>query len=102
MTETTTAERRPQARDAAHEVQATTPDHATVPASTEPPTIPAARVSRPDRDGNRTVTIRCPFGCGRIHVHGLPAGESTVGHRSGHCTADASHVGYVITTRDAL
>lgn len=98
MTDTTTAERRPQAtRGAAHEVQATTPDDTTVTARPEPPTIAVERVSQPDKHGNRTVTVRCPYCHGR-HLHGLPVGDDTtaVGHRLAHCSRDVAHLGYVI------
>jgi len=62
----------------------------------EPPTVLAFKVRR-TRAGNRIVTIRCPW-CGRKHLHGLPAGESTVGHRASHCTRDVNRVGYLILT----
>lgn len=103
----TTEERRPQAtRDAAPEVQATTPDDdttVTVPATWrvdlygEPPRVQPVHVSRPDRQGNRSVTVRCVY-CGRRHVHGWAADDGEVGHRVTHCDRDIAHLGYVIVT----
>lgn len=58
------------------------------------PRVRAVKVV-PTLDGNRQVTVPCPF-CGRQHRHGLPAGQSMVGHRLAHCEADTDHLGYVI------
>jgi hypothetical protein len=102
-----TRERRP-AKDAVHEVTATKQDTTSVLAQSAqgaghadgtdvppvPPVVDVLRVT-PTRDGNRTVTIRCPW-CGRRHVHGLPAGNATVGHRVSHCARDVAHLGYVV------
>jgi hypothetical protein len=98
-------ERRP-AKDAAHEVTATKQDVPTIveplapvpglagTPGTVPPVVDVLKVSA-TRDGNRTVTIRCPW-CGRRHMHGLPADNATVGHRVAHCDRDVAHLGYVV------
>jgi hypothetical protein len=102
---TPTREERPPAKEAAPDLstatkQATTtvpPSPAAVPghAGTVPPVVQALRVSAPDRYGNRSVTVPCPW-CHRRHLHGLPAGDTDVGHRVTHCTRDAAYVGYVV------
>jgi len=106
-------ERRPLDRGAAVQIiEATQPDQTSVTAPSAqdsgragtdvppvPPVVDVLRVT-PTRDGNRTVTIRCPW-CGRRHVHGLPAGNTAVGHRVSHCARDVAHLGYVVVLAPA-
>jgi hypothetical protein len=46
----------------------------------------------------RLVRVHCPH-CHKVHTHGWPFGEQTIGHRSSHCAGGRG--GYVIPTPEA-